>query len=189
MRTEGWLVSSLRIAGPDQTASSRCRCPCWRRTGGGAGLTYAAFSLLGLFAPVLGSWADRTGRHRDLLIWGSVGAGVLLLPFGAVSEPLRIVLAAGAGLGVTATTTAGNVLAIQGFPEAAVGRAARVAAALTAAPARSSGCSPRVCWRRATPAQASSLPARCCWSPGRWPLPRLPRASARIQAQSHRPGR
>jgi MFS family permease len=83
-----------------------------------AGLTYAMFSFLGLFAPVLGAWADRTGRHRDLLIWGTLGAGCLLLPFGAAHGPLRIVLAAGAGLGVMATTTAGNVLAIQGFPEA-----------------------------------------------------------------------
>ena len=81
-------------------------------------MTYAAFSLLGLFAPFLGSWADRTGRHRDLLIWGTVGSGVLLLLFDAADVPLRIVLAAGAGLGVMATTTAGNVLAIQGFPEA-----------------------------------------------------------------------
>src|SRR4051812_10065984 len=86
--------------------------------GGAAGLTYAAFSLLGLFAPVLGSWADRTGRHRDLLIWGTFGAGPLLLAFEPAHETLRIILAAGAGLGVMATTTAGNVLAIQGIPEA-----------------------------------------------------------------------
>ena len=71
-----------------------------------------------MFAPVLGNWADRTGRHRDLLIWGSFGSGALLLLFDAAGGPLRIVLAAGAGLAVMATTTAGNVLAIQGFPEA-----------------------------------------------------------------------
>jgi hypothetical protein len=34
-----------------------------------------------------------------------------------VSAPLRILFAAGAGLGTTAATTAGNVLAIQGMPE------------------------------------------------------------------------
>ncbi|HUB45465.1 MAG TPA: MFS transporter [Acetobacteraceae bacterium] len=83
----------------------------------GAGLTYAAFSLPGLLAPVLGTWADRTGRHRDLLIWGTIGAGLLLLPFDWASEPLRLLLAAGAGLGVMATTTAGNVLAIQDEPD------------------------------------------------------------------------
>jgi len=83
----------------------------------GAGLTYAAFSLPGLLAPVLGTWADRTGRHRDLLIWGSIGAGILLLPFDWAPGPLRLLLAAGAGLGVMATTTAGNVLAIQDRPD------------------------------------------------------------------------
>jgi MFS family permease len=117
MRGHGWLVS-YGLLGLTQNGLAPILMPLVAAGGGAAGLTYAAFSLLGLFAPVLGSWADRTGRHRDLLIWGSVGAGALLLPFGAVSEPLRIVLAAGAGLGVTATTTAGNVLAIQGFPEA-----------------------------------------------------------------------
>jgi MFS family permease len=117
MRGHGWLVS-YGLLGLTQNGLAPILMPLVAAGGGAAGLTYAAFSLLGLFAPVLGSWADRTGRHRDLLIWGSVGAGALLLPFGAVSEPLRIVLAAGAGLGVTATTTAGNVLAIQGFSEA-----------------------------------------------------------------------
>jgi Na+/melibiose symporter-like transporter len=91
--------------------------PLVARSAGAAGLTYAAFLLLGLFAPFLGTWADRTGRHRDLLIWGTFGAGVLLLLFYPASGPLRIVLAAGAGLGVMATTTAGNVLAIQGFSQ------------------------------------------------------------------------
>jgi MFS family permease len=117
MRGHGWLVS-YGLLGLTQNGLAPILMPLVAAGGGAAGLTYAAFSLLGLFAPVLGSWAERTGRHRDLLIWGSVGAGALLLPFGAVSEPLRIVLAAGAGLGVTATTTAGNVLAIQGFSEA-----------------------------------------------------------------------
>jgi MFS family permease len=80
-------------------------------------MTYAAFSLLGLLAPVMGTWADRTGRHRDLLIWGTVGAGVLLLLFDAAGGGMRIVIAAGAGLGTMAATTAGNVLAIQGVPD------------------------------------------------------------------------
>ena len=117
MRGHGWLVS-YGLLGLTQNGLAPILMPLVAAGGGAAGLTYAAFSLLGLFAPVLGSWADRTGRHRDLLIWGSIAAGVLLLPFGAVPELARIVLAAGAGLGVTATTTAGNVLAIQGFAEA-----------------------------------------------------------------------
>ncbi len=85
MRGHGWLVS-YGLIGLTQSGLAPILMPLVAAGGGAAGLTYAAFSLLGLFAPVLGSWADRTGRHRDLLIWGSVGAGVLLLPFGAVSE-------------------------------------------------------------------------------------------------------
>jgi MFS family permease len=65
----------------------------------------------------MGTWADRNGRHRDLLVWGTIGAGLLLLLFSAASEPLRIVIAGGAGLGTMAATTAGNVLAVQGASE------------------------------------------------------------------------
>ena len=117
MRTEGWLVS-YGLLGLTQNGLVPVLMPLLAADGGGAGLTYAAFSLLGLFAPVLGSWADRFGRHRELLIGGTLGAGVLLLLFDAAAGPLRIVLAAGAGLGVMATTTAGNVLAIQNYPDA-----------------------------------------------------------------------
>jgi MFS family permease len=118
LRTKVWLVS-CGLLGLTQNGLVPVLMPLVAPGGGAAGLTYAAFSLLGLFAPLLGSWADRTGRHRDLLICGTFGAGTLLLLFAPATEPVRIVLAAGAGLGVMATTTAGNVLAIQGFPEAA----------------------------------------------------------------------
>ncbi len=117
MRIEAWLVS-YGLLGLTQNGLVPVLMPLVAPHGGAAGLTYAAFSLLGLFAPGLGTWADHTGRHRDLLIWGSLGAGVLLLLFGAAGAWSQIVLSAGAGLGVMATTTAGNVLAIQGFPEA-----------------------------------------------------------------------
>jgi MFS transporter len=117
LRTEAWLVS-YGLLGLTQNGLLPVLLPLVAPHGGAAGLTYAAFSFLGLFAPVLGNWADHSGRHRDLLIWGSLGSGVLLLLFDAANGPLRIVLAAGTGLGVMATTTAGNVLAIQGFPEA-----------------------------------------------------------------------
>ncbi|MGC1410630.1 MAG: MFS transporter [Acetobacteraceae bacterium] len=117
LRTEAWLVS-YGLLGLTQNGLVPVLMPLVAPHGGAAGLTYAAFSLLGLFAPGLGSWADHTGRHRDLLIWGSLGAGALLLSFYSANAPLRIVIAAGAGLGVMATTTAGNVLAIQGFSEA-----------------------------------------------------------------------
>ena len=117
LRTEAWLVS-YGLLGLTQNGLVPVLMPLVAPHGGAAGLTYAAFSLLGLFAPGLGSWADYSGRHRDLLIWGSLGAGALLLLFDVANAPLRIVVAAGAGLGVMATTTAGNVLAIQGFAEA-----------------------------------------------------------------------
>ncbi len=116
MRPNAWFVS-YGLLGLTQNGLVPVLMPLVAVSNGAAGLTYAAFSLLGLFAPLLGSWADRTGRHRDLLIWGTFGAGLLLLPFYWASEPLRLVLAAGAGLGVMATTTAGNVLAIQGVPD------------------------------------------------------------------------
>jgi hypothetical protein len=117
LRTKAWFVS-YGLLGLTQNGLVPVLMPLVAPSGSAAGLTYAAFSLLGLLAPVLGTWADYTGRHRDLLICGTIGAGLLLLPFAWVSEPLRIVLAAGAGLGAMAATTAGNVLAIQGAAEA-----------------------------------------------------------------------
>ena len=116
MRSEHWFIS-YGLLGLTQNGLLPVLMPLAAPHGGGAGLTYAAFSLLGIFAPFLGSWADRTGRHRNLLIWGTLSSGTLLLLFDFVSEPLRILLAAGAGLGAMATTTAGNVLAIQEQPE------------------------------------------------------------------------
>src|ERR1700722_2169041 len=112
LRRETWFVS-YGLLGLTQNGLVPVLMPLVAPSGAAAGLTYAAFSLLGLLAPVLGSWADYTGRHRDLLIWGSICGGLMLLPFPWVSEPVRIVLAAGAGFGTMATTTAGNVLAIQ----------------------------------------------------------------------------
>lgn len=118
LRAKAWLVS-YGLLGLTQNGLVPVLMPLASGNGGRAGLTYAAFSLLGLFAPVLGSWADRTGRHRDLLIWGSLGSGVLLVAFAVVHSHWRIALAAGAGLGTMAVTTAGNVLAIQGVAERA----------------------------------------------------------------------
>ncbi len=116
MRTDAWFAS-YGLLGLTQNGLIPILLPLVAPSGSAAGLTYAAFSFFGLCAPVLGTWADRTGRHRDLLIWGSIGAGVLLLLFDPASSALRIVIAGGAGLGAMAATTAGNVLAIQGRPE------------------------------------------------------------------------
>jgi MFS family permease len=116
VRSNAWLVS-YGLLGLTQNGLVPVLMPLAAADGGRAGLTYAAFSLLGLFAPVLGSWADRTDRHRDLLIGGALVGGIMLMLFAVVRGPSHILLAAGAGLGTMAMTTAGNVLAIQGIPE------------------------------------------------------------------------
>ena len=111
-----WLAA-YGLLGLTQNGLLPVLMPLVAPSGSSAGITYAVFSLFGLAAPVLGTWADRSGRHRDLLIWGTLGAGLLLLLFDTASVTLRIVIAAGAGLGTMAATTSGNVLAIQGAPE------------------------------------------------------------------------
>jgi hypothetical protein len=115
-RADLWLLS-YGLLGLTQNGLLPVLMPLVAPGGSSAGVTYAVFSLFGLAAPVLGTWADRSGRHRDLLIWGTVGAGLLLLLFDTAGVTLRIVIAAGAGLGTMAATTSGNVLAIQGAPE------------------------------------------------------------------------
>lgn len=117
MRTDAWIVS-YGLLGLVQSGLVPVLLPLVASGGTGAGMTYAAFALPGLLAPILGTWADRTGRHRDLLIWGTFGSGVLFLLFDLAGIPLRILLAAAAGFGAMAATTAGNVLVIQGLPEA-----------------------------------------------------------------------
>jgi MFS family permease len=67
LRTEPWFTS-YGLLGLTQNGLVPVLMPLAAPHGGAAGLTYAAFSLLGVFAPFLGSWADRTGRHRDLLV-------------------------------------------------------------------------------------------------------------------------
>src|ERR1700740_817027 len=116
IRREAWFGSYLFV-GLAPNGLAPILLPLASNGGAESGLSYASFALTGLAAPVLGTWADRTGRHRDLLIWGTIGAGLLLLPFDWASEPLRLLRAAGAGLGVMATTTPGNVLAIQDEPD------------------------------------------------------------------------
>jgi MFS family permease len=115
-RTDLWLVA-YGLLGLTQNGLLPVLLPLVAPSGSSAGITYAVFSLFGLAAPVLGTWADRSGRHRDLLIWGTLGSGLLLLLFDAAGVTLRIAIAAGAGLGTMAATAAGNVLAIQGTSE------------------------------------------------------------------------
>lgn len=132
MRTHGWLLS-YGLLGFTQNGVLPILFPLVALSSTGAGVTYAVFSLSGLASPLLGTWADRTGRHRDLLIWGTFAAGVLLVFFDAAGGALRIAIAACAGLGTMAATTAGNVLAIQGSPDGEWdGRVARLQRFLSA---------------------------------------------------------
>ncbi len=115
-RADLWLLA-YGLLGLTQNGLLPVLLPLVAPSGSSAGITYAVFSLFGLAAPVLGTWADRSGRHRDLLIWGTVASGLLLLLFDTAGVTLRIAIAAAAGLGTMAATTAGNVLAIQGAPD------------------------------------------------------------------------
>ncbi|MGH8210117.1 MAG: MFS transporter [Steroidobacteraceae bacterium] len=117
LRREAWFGSYLFV-GLAQNGLAPILLPLASKGGAASGLSYAAFALTGLTAPILGSWADRTGRHRDLLVWGCLAAAACFLVMGLVSAGLPyIALAGGAGLGVTAATTAGNVLVIQGIAQ------------------------------------------------------------------------
>jgi MFS family permease len=130
MNREAWFLSYGSL-GLTQNGLVPILLPLAAEHGATAGLGYAAFALTGLLAPVLGGWADRFGRHRDLLVWGSAGAALCLLLFTVVGNAmLRLILDAGAGLGTMAATTAGNVLAIQGRPEQTEARNAEAAASL-----------------------------------------------------------
>lgn len=118
-RIQPWLVS-YGLLGMIQVGLVPVLLPLVAPRGTDAGLTFAAFSLPGVFAPFVGAWADGNGRHRDLLIGGCVAAGVLLPLFDVVAtSPLRTLLSIGAGFGATAAMTAGNILAVQGFPQEA----------------------------------------------------------------------
>lgn len=114
---EAWFGSYLFV-GLAQNGLAPILLPLASNGGAESGLSYASFALTGLAAPLLGSWADRTGRHRDLLIWGCFGAAACFLAICIISGgPVIIPFAGGAGLGVTAATTAANVLVIQGVDE------------------------------------------------------------------------
>jgi hypothetical protein len=59
LRTELWFIS-YGLLGLTQNGLVPVLMPLAASHGGAAGLTYAAFSLLGVFAPFLGSWCSAT---------------------------------------------------------------------------------------------------------------------------------
>ena len=69
IRREAWFGSYLFV-GLAQNGLAPILLPLASKGGAGSELSYASFALTGLAAPLLGSWADRAGRHRDLLVCG-----------------------------------------------------------------------------------------------------------------------
>ena len=97
-QAEAWFGSYLFV-GFAQNGLAPILLPLASNGGTGSGLSYASFALTGLAAPILGSWADRTSRHRDLLVWGCFCAAACFLAMCLTSGgPAVIVWAGGAGL-------------------------------------------------------------------------------------------
>ncbi len=86
-------------------------------SGAKGGLIYAAWASAGLLAPLLGTWADRHGRHLTLVLAGlPLGAAALAaFPFaqGAVAHAG---LAFAGGLGVVAVSIVGTIFIVGRSP-------------------------------------------------------------------------
>jgi predicted MFS family arabinose efflux permease len=116
-RFEPWYVA-YAFVGLVQNGIAPILLPLSARHGIDAGLTYSAFSLSGLAAPMLGAWTDRRQRHRSLLIGGLALAaiGIALFPLAGGIAP-HLVLAAIAGLGVIAASTVGTMFIVETAPD------------------------------------------------------------------------
>lgn len=117
-RFQPWYVA-YALLGLVQSGAAPILLPLSARHGLDAGLTYGAFALAGLAAPVLGGWGDRRQRHRTLLIGGLGLAtlGIALFPW-AHGLAARMALAATAGLGVIAASTVGTMFIVETTPQA-----------------------------------------------------------------------
>jgi MFS family permease len=115
-RFEPWYAA-YAFLGLVQNGLAPILLPLSARHGIDAGLTYSAFSLSGLAAPMLGAWGDRHQRHRTLLIGGLAvaAAGIALFPL-THSLAARLALAAIAGLGVIAANTVGTMFIVETAP-------------------------------------------------------------------------
>ncbi|MEO9189549.1 MAG: MFS transporter [Acetobacteraceae bacterium] len=115
---ETWYIA-YAVLGLVQNGVAPILLPLSARHGLDAGLTYSAFSLSGLAAPMLGAWSDRRQRHRVLLVGGLGLAAIALFLFPLVSALLgRLALAMVAGLGVIAASTVGNMFIVEVAPQA-----------------------------------------------------------------------
>jgi len=92
--------------------------PLASRPGPTAGLSYAAFAVMGLAAPLIGAWSDRHRRHRLTLAGGLAFGGIALL-FQALPGGLaqHLVLAAAIGLGVSAAITVATMFIVEVLPK------------------------------------------------------------------------
>jgi MFS family permease len=91
--------------------------PLAARPGVEVGVLYGAYVLAGLAAPLLASWADRTGRHRGLLLAGlTVAATALLALSWSGALAWRVLAAAWAGLGVIAANVVGTMMVAGSTP-------------------------------------------------------------------------
>lgn len=115
---EVWYIA-YALLGLVQNGVAPILLPLSAKHGLDAGLTYSAFSLSGLAAPMLGAWSDRRQRHRVLLVGGLGLAAIALFLFQLVSAlPGRLALAMVAGLGVIAASTVGNMFIVEVAPQA-----------------------------------------------------------------------
>ncbi len=115
-RRGGYVACLLWLARSDPKRPAPVLMPL-AMPGAAAGLTYAPSPFWAYVRHSLGAGPTAPVGTATCLVGGSIAAGLPLLIFEAVPDSMRIVLAAGAGFGAMATTTAGNVLAIQGQPE------------------------------------------------------------------------
>ncbi|MEO8714586.1 MAG: MFS transporter, partial [Acetobacteraceae bacterium] len=114
---EAWYVA-YAVLGLVQNGVAPILLPLSARHGFDAGLTYSAFSLSGLAAPMLGAWSDRRQRQRGLLIAGLGLAAAALFLFPLVSGLAgRLALAMVAGLGAIAASTVGNMFIVEVAPQ------------------------------------------------------------------------
>ena len=112
-----WYIAYAAL-GLVQSGVAPILLPLSAKHGLDAGLTYSAFSLSGLAAPMLGAWSDHRQRHRVLLVGGLLFAALALGLFPFVTGlPARLALAMMSGFGVIAASTVGTMFIVEIAPQ------------------------------------------------------------------------